>query len=270
MAQAEDMMLNGRGARLMRGACALGVLALVAVALSACAPSPEREARIAEQKRLEAINAARMDLALSTMVKHCPAILSKEGIEPFLARMEAKAAALGPEVSPPLEVSDGILIDSALYEDAPTPGVALRVRIHDPFAKERARTADPAMGREDTLPEPELHDTCGADIILFDGGSGGIQNDIATLWSHATEVADDVARAVGGQASSTGSSTFQLPASVKTGSRDYSIMLVKLAATRGAVPPALFHTGPNPVQDDDTITYYRLYQTGAYISSTQR
>ncbi len=125
----------------------------------------------------------------------------------------------------------------------------------------------------------ELHQVCDADVVLADSitidrgakvfvfhrGSNAIRQDLDAIWSHAPKVADDLAVAVGGQASSMGSSTLKLPASVKTASRSYSVMLAKSLPDRIAIAPDLFHDAADPVKVSDKLKVDPVYRTLSLI-----
>jgi hypothetical protein len=271
MLDATDITLNGRGARLMRGAFALGALALVAVALSACAPSAERAAARAEQDRLRAEIAAynidRIDRATALMLKHCPTILSQEGIEPFLVRMAAKAAEIGPRVVPPIPDAKGYLIDGELLEVAVTPGIALRVEVRDldaPLADSKAFKTAAAVDA------PRLAHDCGAEIVLFDGGTLAVTQGQAAIIERAVGSGEPLAKAVGGDVSIAGSATWGVTPRIVSADRVYGI-LGTIFPDRGiAVAPTIFHEDINPVKVGDKLRYFISYRTGIYITSTLR
>jgi hypothetical protein len=268
MTEANDMTLDGPGARLMRGAFALGVLALAALALSACAPSAERSARIAQNKaiseQLEALSLERVNTAAAMAVKHCPGIMSDEGIEPFLARMEAKAAEIGPRASPPARVDEGYLIDGELLEGAPTPGVAFRVRIYDQNADLRAHAQRQMTGVD--LPDIKIAHQCGADFI----SSWGVISDMTPSQKAAVTLRDKMARgfaaAVGGQAETGG---FLQEAGVVSGDERTSVHPYVVLEEFGP-HPKIYHAETSPMQIGDNLVYVRQARVGVYFQSTPR
>lgn len=240
MLDATDMTLNGRGARLMRGAVALGALALVAVALSACGRSPERLAKDAEEKavsdRLAERNLARVEQAAALTLRHCPAIPA-EGLEPFLARMTGKAAKIGPRMSPPLPVANGFPIVDEVLEGEQTPGVAMRGNTCVPLADERAQGATDSF-RNGLRPEVALKRQCGADdVASWRQPVNSEASARAAIPLTETSTAP-FAAAIGGRIVS---GTFGIGESVADDKNSYSVAY-SLGAEEMCIPSDIFHS----------------------------
>jgi hypothetical protein len=91
----KDMMLTGRAARAMRGACALGVIALIAVALSACTPQSQSDAsslrpRGAEARAIDLVN---VEVAARLIGEACVPAAAGDGLK----TLEALAGGSGAE-----------------------------------------------------------------------------------------------------------------------------------------------------------------------------
>lgn len=254
-----------RAASAMRGACSL---MLVAAALSACAPSPERAARIAQDKmisdKLSALSLDRIKVAAAMAAKHCPAILSEDGIEPFLARMEAKAAQIGDRMSPPLRVEEGLLIDGELLAGAPTPGVAFRVRTYDQNAVERAKIQRLMIGGD--LPAIQIAHQCGADFISSWGKISDMEPSQKASLTLRDSMARDFAAAVGGQAETSG---FMQGAGIvagdaRTGVHPYVVL------EEGGPHPEIYHAEKSPMQMGDELVYVRQARVSVYFQTLPR
>jgi hypothetical protein len=136
MTRHEDMMLTRRAARAMRGACALGVLALVTVALSACMSAEDRAARVHATQANVALNIDRMDAAAAPFERLCTAFMERADLYGYVEDAAARAKATGAPAPKPFgqhkprdAMSNfmGWTIDGALLDGDVPEGVLLQV-----------------------------------------------------------------------------------------------------------------------------------------------